>query len=487
VQVFIYFPMLLQFLIATCSALTRQTIWKFNECTGSPNAIYTFPDSNPTTSYQLRANESEIEYCGKYQRAKPLERLEDCCHSSTILSKTRFQSFTIEVKSNEIDLSFSKLANGQEYCFFRALDGISLSGRLDSFYSSLPAEQNNCIDGVICTTNNVYIYPSLECKGKPEVFEATNTPRILKSSILGNVEMYRTKIQNGTSSTVWTNYFPMKYFHPLNVYPLEIIGTYASCQNIVLMFLASLFYTRKNLLNTNSNLLMPIVCLSSMLLFSLNMLNMYLIVDSDVLVVALHQLEDVSSNLLTGFITFVNIRNLLVVVAKYSAITRIMTYFTVLMAHIALAGGRYIGEIENSNFILRWRLLSNYWELLMILLNSLICFRIAVYMVYLDSKKRKCQKIDSILAFMQDVNLKIIIFGQLTCTVLYYSFYIIRAYTVFLKNDRNWYAFKGIFSCILSFHVLLTLLTWVVEKFANFHFFHYIQYFVFPPPAFKRS
>jgi MFS family permease len=29
--------------------------------------------------------------------------------------------------------------------------------------------------------------------------------------------------------------------------------------------------------------------------------------------------------------------------------------------------------------------------------------------------------------------------------------------------------------------------TWVVEKFANFHFFHFIQYFVFPPPAFKRS
>jgi hypothetical protein len=31
------------------------------------------------------------------------------------------------------------------------------------------------------------------------------------------------------------------------------------------------------------------------------------------------------------------------------------------------------------------------------------------------------------------------------------------------------------------------LYTWVVEKFANFHFFHFIQYFVFPPPAFKRS
>jgi hypothetical protein len=122
---------------------------------------------------------------------------------------------------------------------------------------------------------------------------------------------------NGETEIIWTTYFPGGQFHPLNIYPLEALGTVGYVFGIMLSECCTILFSIKYVKQKTTNNLIKLTS-STMwaIYFSFHMLYWYILVDTVLEAQIYRQIRDMFFNLASIITVLFNFRNLIQIILK---------------------------------------------------------------------------------------------------------------------------------------------------------------------------
>ncbi|KAJ3272440.1 hypothetical protein HDV01_005509 [Terramyces sp. JEL0728] len=434
-------------------SLVFQSGWYAGRCSGSPDTMLIFNDSNPTPQYAINDYYSPIPYCGL-----DLVSIDIGCCISTItpVDPPDYQSSSNNYFTNNLKESIPRSAIGKSFCHIHASNNASLFGYQDMYLSS----SGKCLENYFkCTNNNLEIYNASACTGSVEVYSVLSNANILSASI-GNVTLSKLDVTDGEMTAQWTTFIPYVDLIPNFSEPDEIFSLIVTIAVLISAFYSFYYLILDYLARKRAMDFWHILCiLESIVKLTLYTAYQYTIFTSEnalnifTLILNITNIGSLMSTI-TSCLILISIVNVNLVWVKIGCVV-----FLILL-HFALYGLIYyaytIAMIDPSIFMSEYSLantLGNYWLGFAVVFNFIpplwILGRIIRVQYY---KSKRAEDNSAALPYKKVIFL---ILGQLITGI--WVFLLNFSVQLFVTDDRQFLGCAFISNALMTLNLVLLI------------------------------
>jgi hypothetical protein len=351
-------------------------------------------------------------------------------------------------------------ANDMTYCHIKGIDSQSNRGFIDALY--LSTSTMTCVEGIKCSKTDLFIYPTINCKGTPEVHPIGMVWRDVMSFRIGKVLAAKVTINDGTTMVKWNTYFPSSYFYPLLLDRWEWAGTFGYITGAVISLVCSIYFFWLYIRDRFSKfLLQSIISLLWSTHSMLGMLTWFLIQKSILYQVVSRQLFDMMFNLASLGTMYYNLKCILDIKAESQSVYRRIFITAMVLLQIGLSGGKYFSSalyIEKFRRIfIQCNAFSDYWILLLLLVNVGVPIFMSIYFIQMNRSRTKERIAKSMKILINYKILLVFSIGQIIVSSAYGTLFYLQRCTSTLGDDRVVKSFEGLYAFMYNIQWIITL------------------------------
>ncbi|KAJ3269963.1 hypothetical protein HDV01_000769 [Terramyces sp. JEL0728] len=189
--------------------------WVNASCTGPPDLMSTYADSNPSDVYNYIQDQFSYPACGM----DPVPRPTGCCYTSLKTIETfDLQGMAVHLLDDtETELIAPPIsANGFTYCL------IESNGTFYNTYTMYVSQSGLCSHGFICDGDSLAVYDQDDCSGPAQTFQAdVNTAISYNTSAYGNITLQYYTVLDGQMTYSWDGMIPGNILVPDHRYTID--------------------------------------------------------------------------------------------------------------------------------------------------------------------------------------------------------------------------------------------------------------------------